>query len=211
LARAERTVEDRLREEYFDLLPDIRRVTEQLETEIRYTLLVVSRHLRRHERLVVTSRVKDCESAIRKLRRRQEGRSFEAEPPERYSLSALNDLAGVRVLVFPRGRISEIDLALHSVFEDWEPDPIQEDGGLLAYKYRGYTRASPTVKGEYQIMSILTGLFWDVEHSAMYKPEPRLAGIARHIGMMQRTTEVLQALKAFEEQFEALIPSDEDA
>ena len=33
----------------------------------------------------------------------------------------------------------------------------------------------------------------------MYKPDPRLSGIARHSGMMQRRADVLQALKAFEE------------
>src|SRR5438876_9899157 len=36
LAEIDRTIEDRLREEYFVLLPEIRRVTEQLEAEARY-------------------------------------------------------------------------------------------------------------------------------------------------------------------------------
>jgi len=31
-----RTVDDKLREEYFDLLPKIRRVKEQLEAEVRF-------------------------------------------------------------------------------------------------------------------------------------------------------------------------------
>ena len=35
----ERTIENRLREEYFKLLPEMRLVVEQLETEIRYCLL----------------------------------------------------------------------------------------------------------------------------------------------------------------------------
>lgn len=210
MAEVDRTVEDRLREEYFDLLPEIRRVAEQLETEVRYSLLFLSRKLSRHERLVVTSRVKDCESSVRKLRRRQEGRSFGTELHEKYTLTALNDLAGVRVLIFPRRKIKEVDLALLPVFDGWESDPILEEGELLAFKYRGYTQASSKVKGEYQIMSILTGLFWDVEHSAIYKPEPQLSGIARHSGMMQRTADVLQALRAFEEQFEALIPVGTD-
>lgn len=39
----ERTVEDRLREEYFELLPDIRRVAEHLEANIRHCVLPVSR------------------------------------------------------------------------------------------------------------------------------------------------------------------------
>jgi hypothetical protein len=33
---ADRTIEDRLREEYFELLPEIGRVRQQLESEIRY-------------------------------------------------------------------------------------------------------------------------------------------------------------------------------
>ena len=49
----ERSVEDRLREEYFGLLPNIRRVAEQLETEVRYRVLPVSLKLDGHERLVV--------------------------------------------------------------------------------------------------------------------------------------------------------------
>ena len=32
---AERSIQDRLREEYFDLLADVRRVAELLETEVR--------------------------------------------------------------------------------------------------------------------------------------------------------------------------------
>jgi hypothetical protein len=43
----ERTPEDRLREEYFDLLPEIRKVTENPEAEVRYRTL--------------KSRIKECE------------------------------------------------------------------------------------------------------------------------------------------------------
>ena len=42
MAEAERTVEDRLREEYFDLLPEIHRVADRLEAEIRYLMLPIS-------------------------------------------------------------------------------------------------------------------------------------------------------------------------
>lgn len=34
----ERTVEDKLREEYFTLLPEVRRVLEELEAEVQYCL-----------------------------------------------------------------------------------------------------------------------------------------------------------------------------
>jgi len=52
---------------------------------------------------------------------------------------------------------------------------------------------------------MLTGLFWEVEHSAMYKPASSLKGVTRSIGMNQRYKEVLKALKAFEHEFEASV------
>lgn len=98
---AERTVEDRLREEYFALLPDVRRVAEELETKVRHCLLPISSRLDRYERLVITSRIKECESALDALRRRQEFATFDRDRPERYTLHSLKDLAGIRVSVFP--------------------------------------------------------------------------------------------------------------
>ena len=67
---AVRTTEDRLREEYFALLPDVRRVIQELEAEVRHCLLPLLSKLKKHESLIVTSRVKDCESALGALRRR---------------------------------------------------------------------------------------------------------------------------------------------
>src|SRR5437868_3130684 len=95
-----RTIEDRLREEYFDLLPEIRKTVEEIETRVRHTLIPVSRRLARHEKVIVAGRVKSCESAIDKLRRQQ--RDSETLDPERadgYSFRVLKDLAGVRVMV----------------------------------------------------------------------------------------------------------------
>src|ERR1700719_3768613 len=192
-----------MREEYFDLLPDIRSVGQQLEAEIRYHLLPISKRLNRYERVVITSRVKDCESALQKLRGKQEGATFDHGRPERYSLASLNDLAGVRVLAFPSKRLTEIDSALRKVFQ-WKPDPVIGDGEMLAFKYYGYCKASPKIRGEYQIVSMLTGLFWEVEHSAMYKPDTKLRFMAEHRELKQRRARVLEALKAFEEEFEGL-------
>jgi hypothetical protein len=52
-----RTVEDKLREEYFEILPEIRAVCEHLETEIKYRVLPISRSLDRFERITVRSRI----------------------------------------------------------------------------------------------------------------------------------------------------------
>jgi hypothetical protein len=52
-----RTVEDHLREEYFDLLPDVLRVTAHVEAEIKYRLLPVLRTLKRFEQVSVNGPV----------------------------------------------------------------------------------------------------------------------------------------------------------
>lgn len=208
---AERTIEDRLREEYFLLLPDIRRVLAELEAEVRYCLLPLSSTLNKYERLVVVSRVKECESALEALRRRQEGATFDTDRFETYSLGALNDLAGVRVLAFPRSRLIDADQSVHRRFSSWISDPVpsaKPGEEPLAFKYHGYCSASATVRGEIQVVPVLTGLFWEIEHSIIYKPSPELKGIEQSLEMQQRTNEVLSALRSFEDEFERLVQRD---
>lgn len=203
---AERTAEDRLREEYSRLLPGIRQLTQELEAEIRYHTLDVARSLDRHERLIVTSRIKDCESAVDALRRRQEGGTFDTDNSEAYTLSDLPDLAGVRILVFPPSRLPAVDQALRAHFYAWTPDPVfGESGEMLALKYHGYRGDNTKIPGEYQIVSLLTGLFWEAEHSAIYKPTPRLKGVAHDLMVRQSVDKVLKALRAFEEEFESSV------
>jgi ppGpp synthetase/RelA/SpoT-type nucleotidyltranferase len=134
----QRTIEDRLREEYFQLLPDIRRVTEQLEAEVRYCVLPILRTLDKYEHLVVTSRMKECESAIDSLRRRKQGATFDRDRPRLYTLTDLKDLAGVRVLAFPRRRVTEVDQGLRKRFRSWKADAVpglDENDQPRAFKY----------------------------------------------------------------------------
>ncbi len=90
------------------------------------------------------------------------------------------------------------------IFSYREIDPISGLGGE-ALKYWDYCPASQTVYGEYQIVSMLTGLFWEIEHSAIYKPVPRLKNIVESPDMQTSTSAVLGALDAFEAEFERLI------
>jgi ppGpp synthetase/RelA/SpoT-type nucleotidyltranferase len=207
-------VEDRLRAEYFELLPDMRRVVEELEAEVRHCLLPMSRGLERHEQLVVKSRVKECESAIDALRRDLhegrtfgEGRTFDPEKADSYTLKNLTDLAGVRVLLFPRNHVAQANEELRGRFPSWILDPIR--GYDEAKAYYGYCEASELVRGEIQIVPMLTGLFWEVEHAAIYKPSPRLVDLTRRPIMQQRVKEVLNALESFEDEFEKLIRAAE--
>jgi ppGpp synthetase/RelA/SpoT-type nucleotidyltranferase len=177
------------------LLPDIRRVVDELEAEVKHCLVPISLRLDKYERLVVTSRVKECESALDSVRRRQEGATFDSGRPELYSLASLNDLAGVRVLAFPHRRLAEADRKLRQRFPTWTAD-------------FGYCEASDRIRAEFQIVPMLTALFWEVEHSVIYKPSPLLKGVARSLEMQQRTRDVFAALKAFEDEFASLLRRD---
>jgi hypothetical protein len=199
----ERLIEDRLREEYFDLLPEIRRVLWQLEAEIRFHTLPILHSLKNPEQLLIKSRVKDCESAIETLRRISEGRQFDPERAANYSLLDLPDLAGVRVLVFPDPRLEEIDNVLRKHFPDWTAKPIPYvEKTRLVPKYFGYCRdVSDKVHGEYQVVPMLLGLFWEVEHSAMYK----FRAVANSKEMQERRTDVEKALDGFEKGIERFL------
>ncbi len=48
---------------------------------------------------------------------------------------------------------------------------------------------------------MLIGLFWDVEHAAIYKPDRKLQGVTREPVMQERTRHVYTASREFEEEF----------
>jgi ppGpp synthetase/RelA/SpoT-type nucleotidyltranferase len=196
-----RTVEDRLREEYFSLHSDAERVAEQLETEIRHRLSPFLLKLKKYEQIAIKRRVKDCESAINSLRRRQESRAFNQSRAGKYTLTALKDLAGIRVLVFPRTMIPAIDTTLRKHFSRWQADPVPglyKGDPPLARKYCGYCNASKTIRAEFQIVPMLTGLFWDIEHAAIYKPAPQLQDAVKHPDIQIRTQAIYKAFQDFE-------------
>jgi ppGpp synthetase/RelA/SpoT-type nucleotidyltranferase len=204
-----RTVEDRLRAEYFDLLPDIRRTLLETETRVRRDLLDVSLALERYERVLVTSRIKECDSAVDALRRRQPLGLFVAERALEYSITALPDLAAVRVMAFPERRVADAHDALRQTLSGWKADPVPSTDGSsapLALKYFGKWSPDAHISAEVQIVGLLIGLFWEVEHSAIYKPNPNLHGAVRSY-VIQRRDEVLGALQAFEAAFEEAIRS----
>jgi ppGpp synthetase/RelA/SpoT-type nucleotidyltranferase len=99
-----RTAEDHLRSEYVSLMPAMRRTLLAVETDVRHLLLQPILGLQQHEHITVRSRVKECESAIDALRRRQPYGLFDPDRSTAYSLTDLPDMVGVRVLTFPQRR-----------------------------------------------------------------------------------------------------------
>jgi hypothetical protein len=176
---SQRSVADRLREQYFTLLPDIKRVLQELQTEAAHAILSITLDLKHHERIHIEGRIKECDSAVNALRRREEARQFDEEAPAKYTLTALPDLAAIRVLVFPKARLDEVHSTLRAKYAHWLSDPVMtgRPPRFRAWKYYGCCSVSAVVRAELQIVPMLTGLFWHVEHDAFYKPlDPTLRG-----------------------------------
>src|SRR5216684_3438828 len=205
-----RQVEDRLRAEYVDLLPSMQRTLTALLTEVNHILVPAILTLDRYEQIIVKGRLKDSESAVDALRRRQEMARFDFDQGESYSLTTLPDLVGIRVLAFPQRRLQDVRGILEAEprLSSWESDHIPNQDPAqspLAFKYHGTWNPSDSLRSELQIVSLLVGLFWEVEHSAIYKPTPRLQGIAGSISMKDRNDAVLTALQQFEQEFDRQI------
>jgi ppGpp synthetase/RelA/SpoT-type nucleotidyltranferase len=205
-----RQVEDRLRAEYVDLLPPLQRTLTALMTEVNHVLLSAILRLDRYEQILVKGRVKDSESAVYSLRRRQRLARFEVADAESYSLTTLPDLVGIRVLAFPQRRLQDVRRILESEprLSGWKSDHISNPEPTkppIAFKYQGVWNPTDSFRSELQIVSFLVGLFWEVEHSAIYKPTLRLQGVASSMSMKDKNDAVLNALQQFEQEFDRQI------
>src|SRR5260370_40943811 len=98
----QRKVEDHLREEYSCLSSDARRVLHQLQTDVAYLLLPLTLDLNHHERIQIEARIKECESAIDALRRREEAGRFDEDAAAMDTLTTLPDIVVFAGLVFSK-------------------------------------------------------------------------------------------------------------
>ena len=189
----------------------MQRTLTALETEVNYLLLPSKLQLDQYARILVRGRVKDCESAVDSLRRRQEGGAFDPSLPEKYSLTALPDLVGVRILTFPRACFEDARNAVMARIAGWVPDHIASENvnePPIALKFHGHWNSGDAFQCEIQIVSLLIGLFWEVEHSAIYKPAPDLRGVSESLAMKARSAAVLASLREFEEEFSRQIETN---
>lgn len=158
-----RTAEDCLRSEYVRLLPALQRTSVAIETEVRHRLLSLTLELDPYERVIVKSRIKDCESAIDALRRRQPYGFFDSDRAEEYSLTNLPDLVGVRVLAFPPRRLNAVRDVLLPRLRTWAADHMpasNPDSSNIGLKYSGRWHDNDVFRSEIQIVSLLIGLFY---------------------------------------------------
>jgi hypothetical protein len=120
-------------------------------------------------------------------------------------LTHLPDLAAVRVLVFPKSRLDDVHATVRTRYADWISDPVKTGttSTVRAWKYHGFCSTSSRVRAELQVVPMLTGLFWQIEHDAFYKPrDPLLRGALNKPIIRERTERVYEAFEALEDVLE---------
>lgn len=200
-------VEDYLREEYYGLRRELIKMMTSLETQIRWYLRDIIFNLKKHERIEIKTRIKDCESAIGTLKKDIEFNTFENDP-NKYKLTNLKDLVGIQIRVFPRHLILDVNTILIDKFPSWLSNHTysEDKTDILAHKYYGLIdNINNNVRCEIQIVPMLVGLFWEVEHFAYYKPYPELINIKKNLEMQQIVQEIGNKFKEFDEVFERIL------
>lgn len=191
-----------LRQEYFELKAPMCNEHRRLDSDARCFLKELEYGLKEHERIGIESRIKDCDSAVDSLRRKQPGRDF--VDGESYSLKQLKDLVGLRILAFPASVMEAVNNIVLEKFGDWKADH-KKHGAMQVYKYYG-ALGFEKIPCEIQVVSMLTGKFWDVEHSALYKPSSAFKGaIEANFEIRDLYEEVMNKLAEFETAFEGAI------
>lgn len=197
-------IENDLRNEYIQLKPSLLKIHRLLEAQIGWYLKDLIYTLENYQRIEVKYRIKDCESAIASLKSKQQ---FGFDEERKYTLRNLKDLVGARILVFPSTLITEVNKEILSKFPSWNTDH-DSHGGTIVWKYDGHLE-NQIVRSEIQIVSMLTGLFWEVEHFTLYKPHSAYRGIKKDPKMMRLYEEALNKLSEYETAFENYLNTTE--
>lgn len=206
---SEENVKNNLRLENYKLLPQMRELNKILSLELTCTLKDLNLQLNLPERIEVVTRIKECDSAINSLRRRQVGSNGEVEggseggfdTDKSYSLMSPRDFVGARVLYFPSKLQDRIITKIkdNNKFKDWTSDPVKDSKTVIAEKYFGKIK-NFEIYCEYQVVSMLIGGFWDVEHSAYYKSGLKISN--RNLALKDAYNKVMKSLREFEDTFE---------
>ncbi len=199
-----RLVEDYLREEYILLSPVLRKIRKNLETEIKKQILPIINRLQPYERVSVVSRIKDMESAIEKLQSKQEGKTFQQNAPEKYSLKQLKDLVGLRVLYFPATLKQQILDIIFNNYKSWKDDHVvdfETGKDIIIHKFHGSIRIAKDIVAEIQIMPVLYSGFLNLEHDIIYKPHQEYKGISRSLKVKKEKNKLMVQFQQFENVF----------
>lgn len=151
--------------EYYEQRPIYEKIVDVAKAQIEYKLIKLRLKRKRWERLALTARVKEFESAFKKLKESKEAN--ELKPTD--SLGELNDMAALKIKVFPNYHLKAVHEIIMKLFSDVEEKHESKIEGL---KYLVQLKPSLGINNrfEIQIVPFILDEFMDVEHDIIYKP-----------------------------------------
>jgi ppGpp synthetase/RelA/SpoT-type nucleotidyltranferase len=185
----QKDIEARLLREYYDNRAVYEKIINIAKPQIEYRLIEVRINKKPWERIDVIARVKEFASALDKLKRQREGRILE----ETDSFSTLNDMAALKIRVFPNIYLQSVDNIINNLYDYLEADhqpPEKTDwknyDNIERIKYIAKLQSEYgiDIRFEIQIVPFLLDAFIDVEHDIIYKPGEGLPSkeiIERHM------------------------------
>ena len=146
--------------EYSNKIEKFKKIEEKLYFEVCHFLSDDKYNLNEFQHIEITSRIKSYSSAEKKLRNQ-----LELTAHDKSSIFDLDDIIGIRISVFPLTLLRNIEKKLDEKFKSWKKEKSCH-GRYSVYKHRSnYEKANC----EIQLVPMLVGKFWDVEHSVIYK------------------------------------------
>ena len=201
-------IEARLLSEYFQNRPIYEKIVAVASAEIEHKLINLRLRKKPWERIEVVPRVKDFNSAVNKLRSHREGNILEPSA----SLDMLNDMAGLKIKVFPNAYLGDVENIIKEVFPDAEADhePKQIDndyGNVIRLKYfvTLHSEYEINTNFEIQIVPFILDAFMDLEHDIIYKPDPLLPKKQLSSLMKDHTRIVIPVLSNWSKEFSRIL------
>jgi ppGpp synthetase/RelA/SpoT-type nucleotidyltranferase len=164
--------------EYYVQRPIYENIINVAKAQIENNLIKLRLKKKRWERIELSARIKEFESAFDKLKASKEAN--ELEPTD--SLLTLYDMAALKIRVFPNsylGPVKRIVMRLFDdVIEDHEPNKSSRidnktyfaDVERLKFFVKLNPRFNINNRFEIQVVPFLLDAFMDVEHDTIYKP-----------------------------------------
>ncbi len=174
----EAEIRSKLLVEYYEQRPIYEKIIDVAKAQIENKFISLRLKKERWERIELTARVKEFESAFNKLKASKEAN--ELEPND--SFNELNDMAALKIRVFPNNYLKKVHKIIMKLFDDVEEDhePKKTNGidektyyadvERLKYFVKLKPRYQISNRFEIQIVPFLLDAFMDVEHDIIYKP-----------------------------------------
>lgn len=83
-------------------------------------------------------------------------------------------------------------------------DPTKVGDELIASKYWGRFNGS-NLNAEYQVVSMLIGAFWSVEHAVYYKPDAKYKDIKNDFATKEAYEIAVKSLCEFDKKFTSFV------